>query len=272
MDLGRARRRGAHGGADGVDDVGLSHGGVLLDSGRSARPNLSARGGDGSCESGRSQQRDDARAALDERGGALRDAPHHGADHGDSRIRCVQRRLCRQRRARPDRPGRRPHPHPPAPGGPAGTGVPAPAPGTAAPLLVAGSGSRPPGSGPPAGAVRSARDGPAARPPSARPSGSGSTERGSPPSPSCALGPACGRAAGASLPRASAGPGRKRCTRYTKVGAFNRTSTAGANRFRFTGRLRSRALRRGTYRLSATAKVRGGKAGKPAAKRFTIDR
>jgi hypothetical protein len=72
--------------------------------------------------------------------------------------------------------------------------------------------------------------------------------------------------------RRGSGPKPKRCTRYTKVGSFSRTSTTGANSFRFTGRLRNKGLRRGKYRLTATARVSGGKAGKPATRPFTIVR
>ncbi len=43
----------------------------------------------------------------------------------------------------------------------------------------------------------------------------------------------------------------KRCTRYVPVGNFKHVDTAGANSFRFTGRVKGHALRPGSYRLSA---------------------
>ena len=48
-------------------------------------------------------------------------------------------------------------------------------------------------------------------------------------------------------------PRGKRCTRYTRVpGSFTVGGTAGANKFKFTGRIANRKLRRGRYRLKAT--------------------
>jgi streptogramin lyase len=44
----------------------------------------------------------------------------------------------------------------------------------------------------------------------------------------------------------------RRCTRQRLVGGFTRSSPAGANRFRFTGRIAGRRLARGRYRLVAT--------------------
>jgi hypothetical protein len=50
---------------------------------------------------------------------------------------------------------------------------------------------------------------------------------------------------------------RRRCVRFVPVrGSFTRAARAGTNRFRFTGRLRGRALARGRYQLRATP--RGG--------------
>ena len=47
---------------------------------------------------------------------------------------------------------------------------------------------------------------------------------------------------------------RRRCTRFVTVrGSFTHAGTTGANRFRFSGRVRRRALRRGRYRLVARA-------------------
>ncbi|HEX8206272.1 MAG TPA: PKD domain-containing protein, partial [Solirubrobacteraceae bacterium] len=49
---------------------------------------------------------------------------------------------------------------------------------------------------------------------------------------------------------------KRRCARFVRVrGSFARASTAGANRFRFTGRLRGRKLRPGRYRLVATPRA-----------------
>jgi hypothetical protein len=50
----------------------------------------------------------------------------------------------------------------------------------------------------------------------------------------------------------------KRCTRYvTLSGGFNVGGVAGENKFRFTGRLAGRRLRRGKYRLVATPSTAG---------------
>jgi hypothetical protein len=62
----------------------------------------------------------------------------------------------------------------------------------------------------------------------------------------------------------------RRCTRrVTLPGSFTRAGTAGANSFRFTGRLRGRKLRRGRYQLVATPSA-GGKAGRAARASFRI--
>jgi hypothetical protein len=50
----------------------------------------------------------------------------------------------------------------------------------------------------------------------------------------------------------------KRCTRYAGVGSFKHKDAAGAVRFRFTGRVRGRALRRGRYRLKAVPRNPAG--------------
>lgn len=60
----------------------------------------------------------------------------------------------------------------------------------------------------------------------------------------------------------------RHCTRFVSVGSFARAGTAGANSFRFTGRVRHHKLRPGRYRLDATAKA-GGKA-RTVTKRFRI--
>jgi hypothetical protein len=47
--------------------------------------------------------------------------------------------------------------------------------------------------------------------------------------------------------------GAKKCTRYVSIGSFKRAAVAGSNRFRFTGRLKGKTLKRGSYRLQAVA-------------------
>jgi hypothetical protein len=68
-------------------------------------------------------------------------------------------------------------------------------------------------------------------------------------------------------------PRGRNCTRWKTVkGAFTHLGKAGVNSFRFTGRLRRRALRPGSYRLVAVASDAGGlKSGKRRV-RFTIIR
>lgn len=64
---------------------------------------------------------------------------------------------------------------------------------------------------------------------------------------------------------------RKACTRsVTLAGGFTRRSTAGPNRFRFTGRLNGRKLRPGSYRLRAVATDAAGKRSAPRLARFRI--
>jgi hypothetical protein len=65
--------------------------------------------------------------------------------------------------------------------------------------------------------------------------------------------------------------GKPACVRYvTVVGSLTRGSTAGANSFRFTGRLGGRALRPGRYRLRAVATDLGGRRSVPKLVRFRI--
>jgi hypothetical protein len=65
---------------------------------------------------------------------------------------------------------------------------------------------------------------------------------------------------------------RPRCTRVARLrGSFFRTGRAGANRFRFMGRIGGRRLTPGRYRLLATPLVNGG-AGRSRAARFRIVR
>ncbi|MDQ6803823.1 MAG: Ig-like domain-containing protein [Actinomycetota bacterium] len=63
----------------------------------------------------------------------------------------------------------------------------------------------------------------------------------------------------------------KRCVRYMRVGAsFIHQGQPGANHFRFTGRLRSRKLAPGRYRLRAEAKDPAGNQSPPKASQFRI--
>ena len=63
----------------------------------------------------------------------------------------------------------------------------------------------------------------------------------------------------------------RRCTRYAVVGHFAHADAAGANRFRFTGRLRRRALKPGRYRLMAVASS-GTVSGRPVNATFVVKR
>jgi uncharacterized delta-60 repeat protein len=66
--------------------------------------------------------------------------------------------------------------------------------------------------------------------------------------------------------------GGKRCTRFARLrGSFRHVDKAGKNSFRFTGRLRRRALRPGRYRLTARPRLKGT-AGKRVSVRFRIIR
>src|SRR5205085_12224447 len=61
----------------------------------------------------------------------------------------------------------------------------------------------------------------------------------------------------------------KRCTRYVAVGTFTHADRAGANKFFFTGRVRGKTLKAGSYRLDATPRS-GGKNGKTVSVKFRI--
>jgi alpha-tubulin suppressor-like RCC1 family protein len=50
----------------------------------------------------------------------------------------------------------------------------------------------------------------------------------------------------------------RHCTSYKALGSFTHADAAGTNRFRFTGRVRGRALKPGRYRLVAVARSAGG--------------
>jgi hypothetical protein len=65
--------------------------------------------------------------------------------------------------------------------------------------------------------------------------------------------------------------GHRPCTRFMAVGSFTHADVAGANRFRFTGRVGGRKLRPGSYRLRAVARNAAG-VGPPAFKPFHITR
>ncbi len=63
----------------------------------------------------------------------------------------------------------------------------------------------------------------------------------------------------------------KRCTRYVKVkGSFAHAGVAGPNEFLFMGRLGSRQLRSGRYRLVAIAADAAGNRSKPVTRNFRI--
>jgi uncharacterized repeat protein (TIGR01451 family) len=53
--------------------------------------------------------------------------------------------------------------------------------------------------------------------------------------------------------------GAKKCTRFVSIGSFKHTDVAGSNRFRFTGRLKGKTLKAGSYRLRAVARNVSGK-------------
>jgi hypothetical protein len=63
---------------------------------------------------------------------------------------------------------------------------------------------------------------------------------------------------------------RRGARRARLAGSFTHSGHAGANAFRFTGRLRNRRLRPGRYTLVATATDRDGNTSKPVAARFTV--
>ena len=80
-----------------------------------------------------------------------------------------------------------------------------------------------------------------------------------------------GRRAGKSCAKqTSANRKRRRCVRYAAVpGSFARSSPAGPDRFRFSGRLANRALKPGRYRLLATPTA-NARAGATASADFRI--
>jgi hypothetical protein len=79
-----------------------------------------------------------------------------------------------------------------------------------------------------------------------------------------------GRRRGGKCRKPARRPRGRRCTRYLRVrGAFNVGGTAGANSFKFTGRVANRRLAKGGYRLVATPTA-GAKTGNAARARFRI--
>src|SRR3954470_22137226 len=70
--------------------------------------------------------------------------------------------------------------------------------------------------------------------------------------------------------RTRANARRKKCTRRVPVGSFTRPSGVGPNVFTFTGRLRTRALKPGRYRLLLVATDAAGNASPPRALRFRV--
>lgn len=65
----------------------------------------------------------------------------------------------------------------------------------------------------------------------------------------------------------------KRCTRYKAVkGSFTQPGKAGANSFKFSGRINGKKLRRGSYRLTATSTDVAGNRGVAARSSFRIVR
>jgi hypothetical protein len=63
---------------------------------------------------------------------------------------------------------------------------------------------------------------------------------------------------------------RRRCTFFTRVGAFAQDAVAGANRKSFSGKLGRKTLAPGSYRATLVAKDAAGNASKPVASKFTV--
>jgi len=63
----------------------------------------------------------------------------------------------------------------------------------------------------------------------------------------------------------------QRCTRYVAVGSFKHVDRGGANTFHFTGRIRGRKLKPGSYRLDAVPRI-GGRNGRTNSVKFRIIR
>jgi hypothetical protein len=65
---------------------------------------------------------------------------------------------------------------------------------------------------------------------------------------------------------------RPRCTRYVRVGSFVHRGGAGANSFKFTGRVRGRKLSPARYRLTGVAKDAANNTSAPRRVSFRIVR
>ena len=65
---------------------------------------------------------------------------------------------------------------------------------------------------------------------------------------------------------------KKRCDRFVKVGGFAHAGVAGTNRLRFSGRVKRRALKRGSYRLLAVAVDAAGNRSTQRSRAFRIIR
>jgi hypothetical protein len=64
---------------------------------------------------------------------------------------------------------------------------------------------------------------------------------------------------------------RRRCVRWVRLrGGFTHVGAAGANSFRFSGRVRGRALRPGRHRLAASPVDLAGNRGKLARRGFRV--
>jgi hypothetical protein len=63
------------------------------------------------------------------------------------------------------------------------------------------------------------------------------------------------------------GHGKKKCTRTVVLGSFTQSGNSGLNSFKFMGRLKNKALKKGSYALVATATDAAGNKSKTAATR-----
>jgi hypothetical protein len=64
----------------------------------------------------------------------------------------------------------------------------------------------------------------------------------------------------------------RRCARVSTIGSFSHTDAAGANRFRFTGRVHGRALSPGSYELVSVPMNAAGMKGATHVNSFKIVR
>jgi DNA-binding beta-propeller fold protein YncE len=65
---------------------------------------------------------------------------------------------------------------------------------------------------------------------------------------------------------------RRKCVRLVRVGSFSKSAKAGLNRTRFTGRIRGRKLKRGSYKVIAVARDSAGGKSRPRSASFKIVR